>query len=124
MSTQNYPKRGEIYLVDFSKGAKGSEQRGYRPALVIQNNIGNRYGSSMIVAALTTKFTHRHIPTNVICTRQQCGLGKDSIINLSQIRTIAKVRLKKKIGKLDSATIKHVNSAIVISIGLIDLPEN
>jgi len=122
MSDGDYPKRGEIYLVDFSKDAKGSEQKGYRPALVIQNDVGNKYGSTVIVAALTTQLTYHHIPTNVILTKKESGLSKDSLINLSQIRTITKKRLTKKIGALDSELIKRVNKAITISLGLIDLP--
>lgn len=123
MNESSYPKRGEIYLIDFSKGGKSSEQKGYRPALVIQNNIGNKYSSTIIVAALSTKFTHQYIPTNVLCKKQESGLEKDSVINLSQIRTISKKRLKKRIGKVADEIIKKINKALAISIGLIDLPE-
>ncbi|MFC1808188.1 type II toxin-antitoxin system PemK/MazF family toxin [Candidatus Omnitrophota bacterium] len=122
MSKEFYPKRGDIYLVNFSKNAVGSEQKGYRPALIIQNNIGNKHSPTVIIAAFTTQFLHTHIPTNVVCRKSETGLDRDSAINLSQLRTISKERLKKKVGSLNEKLIKKVNIALVVSLGLIHLP--
>ena len=109
-------KRGEIYWIDWSPG-RGSEQSGLRPALVIQNNTGNRYSPTTIVAALTTAI-EKPYPFLVKVTKKESGLPKDSIINLAVIMTIDKTRLTDKCGELSEAKMAEVNKAIKASLEL------
>lgn len=113
-------KRGEIYYADLSP-VVGSEQGGVRPALVVQNNIGNKYSPTVIVAAITSQINKAKLPTHVEISALDYGLPKDSVILLEQIRTIDKRRLKEKIGYLAPEAMKKVDEAIQISFGLIDL---
>lgn len=109
------PKRGEIWLVNFNPG-RGSEQKGIRPALIIQNNIGNRYASTTIVAAITT--TIKVYPVTVFLPAKVVGLPRDSMVNLVQILTIDKIRLQKKLGELNEKLMIQVNIALKISLDL------
>ena len=110
-----FPRRGEIWLVNFNP-ARGSEQKGIRPALVIQNDIGNEVSPITIVAAISTSV--KIYPINVEVIASESGLDKDSVIKLNQIRTIDKSRLIKKLGKLDPSKMDVVKSALVLSLGL------
>lgn len=110
-------KRGEIYWVFFGNTV-GSEQNGRRPALIIQNNPGNEFSPTTIVAALTTKSFLKFFPTNVNVPRMAAGLKFDSTIMLSQIQTIDQTRLQKKIGQLPHSFMAKVDSAIKLSLGL------
>ncbi|MFH1452039.1 MAG: type II toxin-antitoxin system PemK/MazF family toxin [archaeon] len=109
--------RGDIFLVNFEP-VKGSEQGRIRPAVVIQNDISNRFSPLTIVAPITSKIYEKEYPTNVFLSKQDSGLDKDSIILLNQIRTIDKERIRKKLGHLDNFLIGSVNRAIKISLGL------
>src|SRR4030042_2776211 len=109
-------KRGEIYWVDWNPG-RGSEQSGLRPALVIQNDIGNRLSPTTIVAALTTAI-EKPYPFLVIVTAKESGLPKDSTVNLAAILTVDKTRLTSKCGTLSDDKMSHVNEAIKESLGL------
>jgi len=109
-------KRGEIYWIDWSPG-RGSEQSGLRPALVIQNNTGNRYSPTTIVAALTTAI-EKPYPFLVKVTTKESGLPKDSTVNLAVIMTINKTRLTDKCGELSEAKMAEVNKAIKASLEL------
>lgn len=109
-------KRGEIYWVDWNPG-RGSEQSGLRPALVIQNDIGNKFSPTTIVAALTTS-TEKPYPFLVKVTARESGLPKDSTVNLAVILTVDKTRLTSKCGVLSEAKISEVNEAIKTSLGL------
>ena len=97
---------------------RGSEQAGRRPVLVIQNDIGNEAAPTTIIAPLTTKSFMREYPTNVHLAKGISGLKSDSTILLSQIRTIDKSRLEKKIGHLSAAYLDKVDQAVKISLGL------
>ncbi|MBI5407410.1 MAG: type II toxin-antitoxin system PemK/MazF family toxin [Nitrospirae bacterium] len=108
-------KRGEIWLVNFNPG-RGSEQQGIRPSLIIQNNIGNKHGSTTIIAAITT--TLKKYPITVFLSPQEGGLKEPSMVNLAQLLTIDKSRLIKKIGALDTAKLQEVDEAVMISLGL------
>jgi mRNA interferase MazF len=114
--TNGVIKRGEIYYANLSP-ARGSEQDGIRPVLIIQNNKGNRY-SPCVIAAITSIEQPNH-PTHVEIGTE-CGLNKTSYVMLDQIRTIDKSRLIDYIGQVDDQTIKEVNEALSISFGLID----
>lgn len=109
-------KRGDIYWVDWNPG-RGNEQSGLRPALVIQNDIGNKFSPTTIVAALTTAIEKQY-PFLVKVTAQESGLPKDSTINLAVILTVDKTRLTGKCGTLNDDKMSHVNEAIKASIGL------
>jgi mRNA interferase MazF len=110
-------KRGEIYYVDLDP-AKGSEQAGRRPVLVIQNDIGNAVSPTVIVAPLTTKSFTKEYPTNVNIRNGTAGLKEDSTALLSQIRTIDKRRLERRVGELTKALMSDVDEAIRVSLGL------
>ena len=110
-------KRGDIYYADLSP-VVGSEQGGFRPVLIIQNDIGNKYSPTVIAAAITSQINKAKMPTHIELTAKDYGLSKDSVILLEQIRTIDKKRLHEKIGHLDSALMTYVNDALAISFGL------
>ena len=109
-------KRGEIYWVNWNP-ARGSEQSGLRPALVIQNDTGNLYSPTTIVAALTTAI-NKPYPFTVKVTAKESGLPKDSTVNLAVIMTIDKTRLAEKCGELSEAKMGEVNEAIKVSLGM------
>lgn len=115
-----FPKRGEIYLVDFDP-TLGAEIRKTRPALVIQNDISNRYSPITIVAAITSKFDVPPYPTEVILESKETGLLVQSAVVLNQIRSIDKQRLIKRIGKVNEETIANVERALQISLGFTNL---
>lgn len=113
-------KRGDIFYADLSP-VVGSEQGGIRPVLIIQNNTGNKYSPTTIVAAITSKIRKAKLPTHVELPKGTTKLYKNSVILLEQLRTIDRRRLKEKIDHLDVATMEKVNEALEISLGLIDL---
>jgi len=110
-------KRGEIYWVTFGDTA-GSEQSGTRPALIIQNDMGNKHSPVTIVAPLTTKTrTKHHIPTNVYLRPDE--VGRESAVHCEQIRAVSKERLGDYIATLSDERMKDVDNALKISLGLI-----
>ncbi len=111
-------KRGELYYADLSP-VVGSEQGGVRPVLVIQNDIGNKYSPTIIVAAITSQISKAKIPTHVELLATDYGLIKDSVALLEQVRTLDKLRLKEKIGLVDEQKMKQVNRALLISLGFV-----
>ncbi|MEW5920293.1 MAG: type II toxin-antitoxin system PemK/MazF family toxin [Bacillota bacterium] len=112
-------KRGFVFFADLSP-VIGSEQGGFRPVLVVQNNVGNKFSPTVIVAAITSHIEKAKLPTHVELKAQQHGLEKDSVILLEQIRTIDKQRLQQKITELDDKTMLLIDEALKISLGLID----
>lgn len=113
-------KRGDVYYADLNP-VVGSEQGGVRPVLVIQNDIGNKYSPTIIVAAITSKINKAQLPTHVEISAEDSSLDRDSVILLEQIRTIDKKRLKSEVAKLNGDILERVNSAIEISLGLVNL---
>lgn len=113
-------KRGDIYYANLSP-VVGSEQGGHRPVLVIQNDVGNKYSPTVIVAAITSQISKAKLPTHVEISAKQFNLDKDSVILLEQLRTIDKRRLKEKITHLSEEVMTKVDEAIRISLGLIQL---
>lgn len=109
-------KRGCIYYADLSP-VIGSEQGGHRPVLVIQNDIGNRYSPTVIVAIITTRTTKANIPTHHWLD-DTCGLPKGSMVELEQIRTIDKKRLKKFVGGASWKDMAEIDKKIKISLGI------
>jgi mRNA interferase MazF len=112
---KGFPLRGEIWLINWNP-ARGSEQAGERPALVIQNDIGNEHASTTIVAAISTSI--RSYPMNVFLEPPEGGLSKPSIVKTGQIMTVSKERLKKKLGKLNQEKMQEVNRALKLSLAL------
>lgn len=112
-------KRGDVYFADLSP-VVGSEQGGVRPVLVIQNDIGNRFSPTVIVAAITAQIQKAKLPTHVEIDAKKYGFERDSVILLEQIRTIDKQRLTDKITQLDEVMMIRVDEALQISLGLID----
>lgn len=111
--------RGDIYYADLGKGI-GSEQEGYRPVVIIQNNVGNKHSPTVIIAALTDEKNNKSkLPTHYRLPAD-CGLKMPSIVLLEQLRTIDKRRLQDYIGTLPEKDIMGINHALAISIGLID----
>ena len=111
-------RRGEIYLVSFDP-TFGAEIQKTRPALVVQNDIANRYSPITIVAAITSTIDTRPRPTKVLVRAPEGGLSVDSMVLLNQIRSVDKRRLLKRLGKLSPVTLEDVNRALLISFGLV-----
>jgi len=110
-------KRGEIYYADLSP-VVGSEQGGVRPVLIVQNDVGNKYSPTVIAAAITSRQFKTSLPTHIRVNAHGCGLSKDSIVLLEQVRTLDKTRLKEKMGNLDKNDMYKIDKALSVSFGL------
>ena len=115
MKERKQIRRGDIYHADL-RPAVGSEQGGTRPVLIVQNNVGNKFSPTVIVAAITSKRTKPNLPTH-IPVGEVPGMFPDSIIMLEQIRTLDKSRLIYYIGTIDPETMRRVDTALDISVG-------
>ncbi len=111
-------KRGDIYYADLSP-VVGSEQGGVRPVLIVQNDVGNKYSPTVIAAAITSQQDKSRMPTHINVNGDSCGLSKDSVVLLEQVRTIDKQRLKERMGNLSIADMNKINKALTVSFGLI-----
>ena len=109
-------KRGEIYKADLDP-VQGSEQGGIRPVLIIQNDVGNKYSPTTIVAIITSQRDKHRLPTHVTLNKNS-GLRLLSHAALEQIRVIDKKRLKDRVGQIDAEDIREVERAIRTSFGL------
>jgi len=109
--------RGEIYYADLSP-VVGSEQGGVRPVLIVQNDVGNKYSPTIIVAAITSQRSKAKLPTHIELDKDQYHLLKDSVVLLEQLRTLDKRRLKERVCVLDEVVMKKVDVAIMISLAL------
>ena len=109
--------RGDIYYADLSP-VVGSEQGGLRPVLIVQNDIGNKHSPTVIAAAITSQTDKAKMPTHIQVRSEGSGLAKDSIVLLEQVRTLDKRRLREHMGRLDEDSMRRVNNAIQISLGL------
>ncbi len=110
-------RRGDIYYADLSP-VVGSEQGGVRPVLIIQNDMGNRHSPTVIAAAITSQLNKAKLPTHIELLNPHCGLTKDSVVLLEQIRTLDKKRLRERMGRLDEEMMEQVDTAIAVSFGL------
>ncbi|HHY06277.1 MAG TPA: type II toxin-antitoxin system PemK/MazF family toxin [Clostridia bacterium] len=113
-------KRGDIFYAELNP-VVGSEQGGTRPVLIVQNDIGNEYSPTTIIAAITSQLDKAKLPTHVELAKEFCGLEKNSVVLLEQIRTIDKRRLKEKVSSLEAGLMRKVNEALEISLGLLEL---
>ena len=117
MYVDNIVKRGDIFYADLSP-VVGSEQGGVRPVLIVQNDTGNRHSPTVIAAAITSQMGKARLPTHISVSPLSCGLPKESIVLLEQVRTLDKRRLREKMGRLDEGVMKQVDTAIAVSFGL------
>lgn len=116
-----FPRRGEIYVVRFDPTV-GAEIRKARPALVIQNDVGNRVSPLTIVAAISSRRDPGRVyPTDVPVSKGEGGLAAESAVLTNQIRSVDKQRLGKRLGRLKPATMGQVDQALLVSLGLIEL---
>ena len=111
-------KRGDIHYANLSP-VIGSEQGGLRPVLIVQNDIGNKYSPTIIVAAITAKLGKTHMPTHGDLPAKSWNLERDSMVLVEQLRTIDKSRHSKKVTTLDKHHMQEVNKALMISLGLV-----
>ena len=113
-----FPRRGAVYLVDFDP-VRGSELGKTRPAVVLQNDIANRWSSVTIVAGITSKVGAKLYPSEVLLKAGEGGLTVDSCVQLNQVRTVDKTRLVRRLGSLTPSTVQLVERALKVSFGLI-----
>ena len=111
-------RRGEIYYANLSP-VVGSEQGGRRPVLIVQNDVGNRYSPTVVVAAITAQISKGKLPTHVELPAADCQLERDSVVLLEQLRTLDKHRLGEKVTVLQFKYMARIDRAIGISIGLV-----
>ncbi len=110
-------RRGDIFYADLSP-VVGSEQGGVRPVLIIQNDMGNRHSPTVIAAAITSQMNKAKLPTHIELIDQHCGLTRDSVVLLEQIRTLDKRRLRERMGHLEGEMMDQVDQAIAVSFGI------
>lgn len=110
-------QRGDIFYADLSP-VVGSEQGGIRPVLVIQNDIGNQYSPTTIIAAITSQINKAKMPTHVAVAPGNSGLEKPSVVLLEQVRTLDKKRLKQYVGSLDERVMRQVDQGLLVSMGM------
>lgn len=110
-------RRGDIFFANLNP-VIGSEQGGIRPVLILQNDRGNRFSRTTIVAAITSKAGKNRLPTHIILPAARYRLENDSIVLLEQIRTIDKRRLKNRIARLDDNGMLQLEEALRASLGL------
>lgn len=109
-------KRGDIYFADLSP-VIGSEQGGVRPVLIVQNNIGNKYSPTTIVAPITSKMGKSRLPTHIdINPSPKNGLEVESVVLLEQVRTVDKKRLKEYLGSVEDEDILKIDEGLKISL--------
>ena len=112
-----FPRRGDVYLVAFDP-TPGAEIKKTRPAVVIQNDVGNRVAATTIVAAVTSQVNDPPYPFEVFLEAGEGGIGRRSAVLLNQVRTVDRARLLRRVGALSSDTMRNVDRALLISLGL------
>ncbi|MDR1465642.1 MAG: type II toxin-antitoxin system PemK/MazF family toxin [Oscillospiraceae bacterium] len=110
-------KRGDIFYADLSP-VVGSEQGGIRPVLIVQNDVGNKFSPTIIAAAITSQKYKTDLPTHIKVNADGCGLARDSIVLLEQVRTLDKRRLKERMGNLEPRDMSRVDRALSVSLGI------
>ena len=89
-----------------------------RPVLIVQNDVGNKFSPTVIAAAITSQKDKTALPTHIEVDAVNCGLAKDSVVLLEQVRTIDKRRLKEKMCSLDNVDMGKVDHALTVCFGL------
>jgi mRNA interferase MazF len=118
--TVRFPKRGELYFVRLDP-TEGVEITKTRPAVVIQNDVGNRFSHLTIVAPISSSYDAELYPTEVLVAAPEGGLKTDGVVLLNQIRSVDKRRLGRRLGALRPTTMTLVNEALAISVGLVEV---
>ena len=113
-----YPRRGEVYLVAFDP-TLGAEIQKTRPAVILQNDIANRFSRITIAAAITSRVPDQLYPTNVLVTHPEGGLTQESVVLLNHIHSIGRQRLIRRLGALKPETMERVERSLQISLGLL-----
>ena len=116
MNSTDVIKRGNVFFADFAQKV-GSEICGTRPVLVLQNDIGNQHSPTIIVAGISSQMKKMYLPTHIQID-EECGLKRKSVVQLEQIHTIDRKRLRGYIGTLSEKMMSRVNQAIQISLGM------
>lgn len=116
-ATQTTIFRGDIYYADLG-APRGSIQGGIRPVIIIQNNMGNKFSPTVLIAPITSRQTKTKLPTHVELNSVGTGLNKDSLALLEQVQILNKTDLKSKVGCIASAIMLNINNAIMVSLGL------
>jgi mRNA interferase MazF len=114
-----YPRRGDIYLVHLDPTV-GYEMQKTRPAVIVQNDVSNQYSPITIVAAISSQFSDPPFPREVVVEPEESGLPRRSAVIVNQIRSVDKRRLAKRLGHLTGRSMRRVDEAIKISLGLVD----
>jgi mRNA interferase MazF len=113
------PRRGEVYLVNLDPTI-GAQIKTIRPAVVLQNDVANRWSPITVVAPLTSQFDEPPYPTEVLVRAPEGGLSTDSAVLLNQIRSVDKGRLIRHLGSLKPETMREIERALLVSLGLIE----
>ena len=116
----SFPTRGDVYIVRFDP-TEGVEISKTRPAVIIQNDLGNRFSNLTIAAPITSKYDAELYPTEALVKAPEGGLKTDSVVLVNQIRAVDKRRLGRRLGALHPSTMALVNEALAVSVGLADL---
>ena len=111
-------RRGDVVIVDLDP-TQGSEQRGTRPCLVVQNNVGNANAPTTVVVRFTTSFGEQRYPFEVFVPAEECALRDDSVALCSQIRTVSiEHRISENLGSIPDERMDEVDTALEYSLGL------
>ncbi len=110
--------RGDIFIANLDP-VVGSEQGGVRPVLIVQNNRGNRFSPTVIVAAMTSKLVKNDLPTHVWVSSRDSGLKSDSLVLCEQIRTLEKSRLRAHAGRIEGMALSRVDDALLCAMGIV-----
>lgn len=115
--TDQAVRRGDVFLADLSPTV-GSEQAGRRPVVILQNDVGNRYSPTVIVAPMTSRLQKPDLPTHVVIPASGGGLHRSSLFLGEHLRAIDKRRLGERIGHLPAGIMGEVDRALLVSLGL------
>src|SRR3982750_1222964 len=112
----NFPRRGEIYMLEWHAVA-GSELEGWHPALIVQNDTGNEVSPTTIIVGITSKMRAARLPHVVLIEPSDSGLPRRSLIHCGQLTTVDKSRLAELVGRLRPERMRDVDQALLISLG-------
>ena len=111
-------KRGEVWLANLNP-TRGSEQAGTRPVLIFQNDVINKYTTTVLAIPFTTNLRRAALPSCLLVPKGEGGLTNDSVALCHQLRVLDKIRLHKRIGELGQETIAAIEVKVVFTMGII-----
>jgi len=111
-------KRGEIWLANLNP-IRGSEQAGIRPVIIFQNNLLNRFTTTVLAIPLTTNLRRASLPSCVFVSREEGELVSDSVALCHQLRVLDKIRLQRKLGTLNQQTISAIEAKMLFTMGIL-----